>query len=252
MTIPIDANTTVRELAGRYPQCRHVFAQHQIDYYCGGSQTLDQAAHNSGTDLSALLAALREKLHAAPSQPAPGRRDWYAAPLPELVEYIVQVHHNYMKAAIPRIEGLLRKVVHAHGANHGKMLSALETQFQVLADDVGSHLIKEEQILFPYIAATAAGDGGERPVACFGSLRNPIGQMEHEHDVLGRVLETMRQITGGYSLPADACPTFAALYDELMRMEADLHEHIHLENNILFPRAIAEESAHGPAAGRGS
>ena len=110
MTISIHAKTTVRELAGRYPQCRDVFTQHQIDYCCGGSQSLEHAARNSGTDLSALLATLQEKLLVTPSPPAPGQRDWYAAPLSELVEHIVQVHHNYMKAAIPRINGLLRKV----------------------------------------------------------------------------------------------------------------------------------------------
>ena len=131
------------------------------------------------------------------------------------------------------------------------MLSALEEQFRTLDDDASSHLTKEERILFPYIAALEAAMAGI--VRCLLRVTaNPIDQMEHEHDVLGRVLETMRQITGGYS-PACGCrPTFAALYDELGRIkEADLHEHIHLENNILFPRAIGVESAHEPAVGHG-
>lgn len=240
MSNPIDTNTTVGELAGRYPQCRELFAEHKIDYCCGGNQTLDRAARNSGTDLSALLSALQERLRASPNQSAPSQRDWYAAPLGELVEHIVQAHHEYLKTAIPRIEGLLRKVLHAHGANHGKMLSALAEQFQALDEDVSSHLMKEEQILFPYIRALDA-DGAERPAACFGSLRHPIGQMEHEHEILGKVLAAMREITGGYVLPADACATFETLYDELQWLESDLHEHIHLENNILFPRAIERE-----------
>ena len=240
MPVSIDANTTVRELVGHYPQCRDVFAEHKIDYCCGGSQTLERAARDTGTDVSALVTALEAKLRAAPSGAGPDQRDWYAAPLAELVEHIVRVHHEYMKAAIPRVEGLLQKVLRAHGANHGKMLAALAEQFQVLDEDVSNHLMKEERILFPYIAGLDA-KGEDRPAACFGTVRGPIGQMEHEHDALGRVLETMRRLTGDYTLPADACPTFAALYDELRRMEADLHEHIHLENNILFPRAVGAE-----------
>ena len=122
------------------------------------------------------------------------------------------------------------------------MLRRVQEVFQALDAELSNHLMKEEQILFPYLAALENGAGdGAPPHACFGSARYPIAQMEHEHESAGGALERLREITGAYTLPADACPTFRALYEELDRMDRDLHQHIHLENNILFPRAIALE-----------
>ena len=153
-----------------------------------------------------------------------------------------------MKEALPRLGGLVRKVLHAHEAHHGAMLREVHDLYNALDAELTGHLRKEEAILFPYIvAAEAHRQGGpEKPPACFGSVGNPIRQMECEHESAGEVLAQIRKVTGGYALPDDACPTFRALYEELEQMEEDLHQHIHLENNILFPRAIAAESA-GPS-----
>ena len=117
--------------------------------------------------------------------------------------------------------------------------------------ELATHLLKEEDVLFPYIKemdAQVAASGTAAPMHC-GSVQDPIRQMEHEHENAGEVLARMREITGNYTLPADACPTFAALYELLARIEADLHEHIHLENNILFPRTVAMEAKAGKAGG---
>jgi regulator of cell morphogenesis and NO signaling len=124
-------------------------------------------------------------------------------------------------------------------------LLVLVDLYNALDTELTNHLRKEEEVLFPYIVAAEAHrlGGPEGPAACFGSVGNPIRQMEAEHENAGKVLVQIRQVTSGYTLPDDACPTFRALYEELEHMEEDLHQHIHLENNILFPRAIAGESA---------
>jgi regulator of cell morphogenesis and NO signaling len=140
---------------------------------------------------------------------------------------------------------LLKKVLRAHGPRHGDVLNQVQALFSALDEEITAHLSKEENVLFPYLASSdahARGDGA-RPVACFPTVRAPIQQMQHEHENAGQALERIRKVTGNYALPQDACPTFAALYQELRQMEADLHQHIHLENNILFPRAIEIEKA---------
>ena len=236
----IDHSTTVRELVGRYPQTRRVFEESGIDYCCGGAQTLQEAARSRGLEYSTLAASLTQALQ-SPSDPVKAAKDWYSAPLTELIDHIVGVHHAYLKKNLPRVRFLAQKVLAAHGLNHGEMLRQVDKLTAELNAELSSHLEKEEQVLFPYIAAAAAPDrqAGPQLLPPFGSVHNPIRQMEHEHDAAGEHLAKLREVTDNYNLPADACPTFRALYEELQQMEADLHEHIHLENNILFPRAIA-------------
>jgi len=240
MTIQIDSTTTVRELVGRYPQTRPVFEEHGIDYCCGGGQALADAARQRGVKLAPLVTALQQALASSPTPSAAVDRDWYAASLAELVQHIVSVHHAYLKQNLPRLRALVAKVLSAHGASHGDMLRQVQSLYGALDAELSSHLLKEEQILFPYVVAleTHATAGSPRPAAPFGHVGNPIRQMEHEHESAGTALERLRAVTGNYALPPDACPTFAALYEGLDQLEADLHQHIHLENNILFPRAI--------------
>ncbi|MEN6496732.1 MAG: iron-sulfur cluster repair di-iron protein [Thermoguttaceae bacterium] len=244
MTVAIDAGTTVRELVGRYPQTRHVFEEHGIDYCCGGGRSLREVAEKSGAELPTLVADLETSLAARGGSLETSMPDWYATSLGELVDHILQVHHTYTKDSLPRIRALVSKVRAAHGTQHGEMLRQVQGLFEALDAELSEHLMKEEQTLFPYIVATEAharGQSTSLPLTCFGTVRSPIHQMEHEHDSAGRTLEMLRQVTGNYRLPDDACPTFAAMYDELQQLEADLHQHIHLENNILFPRAMELE-----------
>jgi regulator of cell morphogenesis and NO signaling len=250
MTIQVDGKTTVRDLVGRCPQTRPVFEQHGIDYCCGGGKSLAEVAGEHGLPLPALLAALEEAVHVAPGRPEATDKDWYGEPLGELVNHIVAVHHGYMKTALPQLCAIVPKVLKAHGAHHGEVLSQVQDLFNALNTELGSHLLKEEQMLFPYIVALErhVRDGAAKPQAPFGSARNPIRQMEHEHESAGQILAKLREVTADYTLPPDACPTFKAMYEQLHRMEADLHQHIHLENNILFPRAIELEEGPG---GRG-
>jgi regulator of cell morphogenesis and NO signaling len=244
MPIQIDGNTTVREIVGRYPQTRKTFEQHNIDYCCGGGRSLAEVAQEKRVALPDLARDIEATLVGSSTGTASAERDWYAASLRELSDHILRVHHVYMHEALPRIKELVRKVLNAHRAHHGDMLRQVSDLFDALDAELTNHLRKEEEVLFPYIVAAEAyrRGGAQEPSACFGSVGNPIRQMEAEHESAGEVLEQIRKVTNDYTLPADACPTFRALYEELERMEADLHQHIHLENNILFPRAIAAET----------
>ncbi|MGO8749299.1 MAG: iron-sulfur cluster repair di-iron protein [Thermoguttaceae bacterium] len=244
MSTQVNGTTTVRELVAQYPPTRKVFEEFGIDYCCGGGKCLNEAVQASRRDLPALLVAIEKAIAAPAVTPGIVEGDWYTASLHELIDHILQVHHAYMHEALPRIRELMRKVLHAHGVRHGDMLRRVHDLYNALDNELTNHLRKEEEVLFPYIVAAEAHRDGdsERPAACFGSVGNPIRQMEHEHESAGQTLMQIRKATADYTLPDDACPTFRALYEELARMEKDLHQHIHLENNILFPRAIAAES----------
>ncbi len=247
MTVQIDGKTTVRDLVGRYPQTRPVFEKHGIDYCCGGGKCLADVANEHGLKLPALVDALGKTLQAEPGKAEATGKDWHAAPLGELVSHIIETHHGYMKTALPRLGALVPTVIKAHATHHGDVLRQVQALFDALNAELSSHLMKEEQVLFPYIVALEmhVRDGAARPRAPFGSARNPIRQMEREHESAGHALAQFREVTNNYTLPPDACPTFKAMYEELQRIEADLHQHIHLENNILFPRAIELEERPG-------
>ncbi len=243
MTIQLDGEMPVRDLVGRYPQTRPVFERHGIDYCCGGGKRLAEVAREHGLTLPALVDALNEALDAPAGKAEAAEKDWYTASLTELVQHIVEVHHGYLKTVLPRLRALLPVVLQAHQAEHGVVLRQVQDLFNALDSELSSHLMKEEQVLFPFIVASEAHrqKAAPQPSGPCGSVRYPIRQMEHEHDSAGQALARLREVTGGYALPADACPSFRAAYEELQRLEADLHQHIHLENNILFPRAIALE-----------
>lgn len=236
-------DTTLREIVAICPQARPVLDRHRLDYCCGGAQSLLTAAAGAGMDADEVLEELKR---AAASAGAPGGDStaWSRATLSELVAHILKKHHAYLRAILPQIGLALPKVQRAHGPRHGAIIEPLHREFEGLCLELEAHLEKEERVLFPYTQALDAafsGLAGLPPHHC-GTVRNPIRQMEHEHTEAGRALAEMRRLTSDYALPADACPTFAGLYQDLQAMEADLHEHIHLENNILFPRAVAIEA----------
>lgn len=236
-------DTTLREIVATCPQTRPVLDKHRLDYCCGGAQTLESAAAEAGEDAGKVLEELKRAT--APEGASTGAStDWTRATLSELVAHILIKHHAFMREVLPRIGLALPKVQRAHGARHGAVIEPLKREFEALCLELEAHLEKEERVLFPYIQAldaAVAGLEGLPPHHC-GTVRNPIRQMEHEHTNAGRALAEMRRLTSDYARPADACPTFAGLYQDLQAMEADLHEHIHLENNILFPRAVAIEA----------
>ena len=154
------------------------------------------------------------------------------------------MHHGYVRRETPRISALLTKVISRHGGSHPEV-KQIEELFTAVSQELSTHMLKEEQVLFPYIARMEAAflDGQHLPPAFFGSLTKPIANMLADHDDAGAVLSRMRDLSSGYEPPADSCPTFRALYQGLLEFERDLHQHVHLENNILFARATAMESS---------
>jgi len=238
MTVAIDK--TVRESAVENPASTRVFEKLGIDYCCGGNRSLREACETANLQLDQVLDSL-EKADQAP-RGTQKDRDWQGEPLASLIEYIQSTHHMYTREEIDRLVPLLEKVCSVHGKNHPELLEVREI-FKGLAQELTTHLMKEEMMLFPYIVRAEAAAAGNGPLARapFGSVQNPVSMMEHEHNSAGNALRAMNEATNGYSAPADACISYQTLYQALAAFEADLHQHIHLENNILFPRAVAIE-----------
>jgi len=238
MTLTI--TKTVRDYAIETPQTIPVFEKLGIDYCCGGNRPLEETCAAANLNLNEVLKALDTAL-AEPVRP--GDRELKAGSLGELISHIVKTHHVYVRTQIPEVERLMEKVYSKHGANHPE-LAHIRSLFHGLGQELTTHLMKEENILFPYIERMEESVLQHDPILPppFGTVANPVRMMEHEHDNAGLVLRALRDASQGYTPPADACTSFQALYTALANFEKDLHEHIHLENNMLFPRALQMES----------
>jgi regulator of cell morphogenesis and NO signaling len=156
----------------------------------------------------------------------------------------VEKHHTFTRQELARLEALLVKVCGVHGQNHPELFR-IQEQFQELNRDLEPHMLKEERVLFPYIIQMEEAAKNNRPnvVPPFGTVRNPVKVMMAEHDAAGDILREMRELSSDYTVPEDACISYQTLYGALAALEADLHQHIHLENNILFPRAAEMEAS---------
>ncbi len=233
---------TIGEIAAENPAATAIFEKLGLDYCCGGGQTLAQACRAAGVSAKEVEASIEKAAEGARSK-AP-KRNWTAEPLADLMAHLRSTHHVYTRTAIERLEPLFDKVCAAHGKNHSELLE-MRTVFAGLAQELALHLMKEERVLFPYVERMeeAAIEKSAAPPAPFGSVQNPIAMMLHEHDGAGDALRQLRALSEEYAPPADACASFRALYQALEELEADLHQHIHLENNVLFPRAIEMERA---------
>ena len=231
----LTATKTVRELAVEVPNATRVFEKLGIDYCCGGERPLEEACASANVAVDDFVRALELGSGTLASVTT---CDWNTTPLGELVDHIVNQHHTFVKSETPRLLALIAKVAGVHGQNHPE-LEQVQVAFSELANELGAHMMKEEQILFPYLKQMASGSGCGP--SCFGTVRNPIRVMMMEHDDAGEKLREMRRLTSDYSIPADACTSYATLFRALVEFEQDLHQHIHLENNILFPRAVAME-----------
>jgi regulator of cell morphogenesis and NO signaling len=238
----INSQTTVRDVALKVPQSTRLFEQLKIDYCCGGSRPLSEACTSAGFDVDTVMGLLGEMTVSNP--PNADALDFQNATLPELIGHIVDTHHVFTKSEIDRLEALTAKVTGAHGSNHPELVR-LGDLFATLGADLKPHMFKEEQVLFPYIVAMtrAAGENRPAPFAAFGTVNNPVRMMMREHDIAGELLRELRSLTSDYKVPADACISYKTLYEALENFEKDLHQHIHLENNILFPRAVELEDA---------
>jgi regulator of cell morphogenesis and NO signaling len=214
------------------PEAIPVLERLGIDYCCHGEQPVQTACSAAGITADELLQLIgsTEKPLAVPA--------WGTERAGALIAYIVDTHHAYTRQALQTLQKLAEKVRHAHGENHPELL-VVERLIAELTADLVPHMLKEEQVLFPFVVKMENGDA---PVPFFGTVQNPIRMMMLEHETVGEKLLELRSLTMDYKLPEEACPSYKALFARLIEIEADLHQHIHLENNILFPRALDLET----------
>lgn len=229
--------TPVGKIVAEHPGVARIFEKHKIDYCCQGATTLAEACKRKKLDLTQVMDEIRQV--EAPQEQR-DETDWTAAPLAKLVRNIVDTHHNFLRTELPRISTLVAKVNKVHGENHPELADVAST-FEAMRAELESHMLKEERVLFPSIDLMEIRQmAGNFP---FGSVANPIEMMEHEHDDVGIALQKLRELTSDFTPGPDACTTWRVMLEALENLEQDIHQHIHKENNILFPRAIELEAA---------
>lgn len=219
----IDAGTTVGTIAAEHPLTTRVFQRHGIDFCCGGGRPLGEICKEQGLELELVLGEIETEISQTPVSTV----RWDEAPLDVVIDHILSAYHEPLKEELPRLEAMARKVNRVHGEKDPERLQGLLDAFLSLKADLDQHLPKEEQILFPMIRS------GQGALAA-----GPIQVMEHEHETVGDTLRRLRELTNDYTVPAEACNTWRALWMGLADLERALHEHIHLENNVLHPRAL--------------
>ena len=234
-----EVNDTVGDIVTRRPALSGVLEQSGIDYCCGGKKTLEEACREKGLDPRSIISSLEEASLSAEQEPVV---DPAVMSLTKLADHIEQTHHVYLRSELPRLNKIARKVASVHGKKDPRLHMVRET-LHALADELSSHMMKEERILFPMVRQLEVSE--EAPTFHCGTLANPIRQMELEHDQAGSALERLRELTEGFVPPEWACNTYRVLLDALAHLERDMHQHIHKENNVLFPRALEEERIRG-------
>lgn len=233
------STTRVGEIAAANPAAKKVLEEAGVDYCCGGAKSLRDACMHTGVSADEILKRLPENSIEA----GPGDANWTSARLKDLTGHIVEKHHKYVRRALPRVSTLLAKVRTKHGGNHPE-LARIEEEFLGLEQEMYAHMQKEEQILFPYIEKLERAEEGKEEFEppFFQTVRNPVHMMMQEHDSAGEALKAMRKLGNGYQAPTEACESYREVYRSLEEFEADMHTHVHLENNILFPRAVELEA----------
>ena len=232
--VAIHDQTTLGDLIVQHPELASTLEALNLDYCCGGQQTLTTACSVAGIDLATTL----ETLNATPLVAEPA--EWASLDMAALADHVETVHHAYLHDALPRLGDLAEKVAGVHGENHPELIHVQQT-YAALRADLEPHLMKEERVLFPMIRELAAATSA--PSFHCGTLANPISAMAFEHEQAGELLAKLRQLTDNYTAPSDACGSYRALYSGLAELETDTHQHIHKENHVLFPNAMRQEQA---------
>ncbi|WP_437681806.1 iron-sulfur cluster repair di-iron protein [Sorangium sp. So ce131] len=218
---------TVAEVVGGHPECARVFSAHKIDFCCGGKATIAAACAARALDaprvLAELEAAVRERSDNVPW-------DFRAMSTPGLIAHVVDRHHGYLRQVMPQIRAMAAKVARVHGARDAR-LAVLDATVRSLCDVLLAHLDREEQVLFPALLAPVS--------AAADAARDELRAMEHEHEEVGAALAYVRALADDFAPPGWACGTYKTLLRELEHMESDVHQHVHLENNVLMPRFVA-------------
>lgn len=225
---------TVGQLAAKDLRKAEVFKKHGIDFCCGGKKTVKEACAEKGLDVTVVEAELQQADKIQNARPVP-YSEWG---LDFLADYIVNTHHSYVKRVLPEIVGYANKVAGVHGQRHRELGSIKEVVDDINAE-MTAHMAKEEKILFPYIKELVASAGKMK--GAFATVQQPINVMQMEHESVGNFISELRELSNNYALPEDACASYSLLYRMLAEFEEDMHIHIHLENNILFPKAVELE-----------
>ena len=232
-------NKTVRELALEIPGATRVFEKMGIDYCCGGQRSLADACTQAGVMFEEVQKSLETSTASQEGSPEP---NFLSATLEELTDHIVRTHHSFTRHEIARLNALFEKVCSVHGVNHQELFE-INLLFSELGAELETHMTKEEMVLFPYIVKMESAVAQQVPISRppFGTVANPVRMMMLEHDRAGELLKGMRTLSSDFTPPADGCISYQTLYSALADLEKDLHQHIHLENNILFPKAVEIE-----------
>ena len=234
----ISSNSNVGEIVRENFKAAEVFAAHQIDFCCNGNRPLGEASRTAGVEPGVLIEELNQAMAVNDSD----AEYLNALALDRLIDYIVDRHHAYVRNHIPVLLQNLEKIERKHSGHHPEIIE-IKRLFEGSAGDLTMHLQKEEMVLFPHIKRLEAVKRGEVPYQApsFGQVGNPVAMMMEEHQNEGERFEKIAKLSAGYTIPEDACNTFRVTYQQLADFEKDLHRHIHLENNILFPKAIELE-----------
>lgn len=230
---------TIREIAVAAPAATRIFEEFKIDYCCGGGRSFDEACRFAGVAPDVVGKKLK---HVFGSQIESSESPEQTESASGLIDFILETHHVFTKSEIARLSALTEKVCRKHGAAHEELF-AVQKFFGELCDDLTAHMRKEETVLFPFVKHLEMSEARNlsSPRPPFHTVKNPVRAMMNEHDAAGGILKKMRETTSDYVVPETACPSFQALYFGLEELEKDLHRHIHLENNVLFPLAVRLE-----------
>jgi regulator of cell morphogenesis and NO signaling len=221
MELRIDQS--IGELATAHPAAVRVFQRRRINFCCGGGQALDQVCSHRGLDPNEVLAEIRSEMERNEHKDL----DWSARPLPELIGHLLERYHQPLYAELPRLERMAAKVRSVHGPRDPVRFAAIVHLIAALEEELNGHMMREERVLFP---AIAQGFGPR--------VGMPIQIMRRDHDTMRHQLEQLRELTGNYAAPEEACTTWRALWAALAKLDDELMAHVHLENNVLFPRAL--------------
>jgi regulator of cell morphogenesis and NO signaling len=239
---------TVGELASAMPATIRVFETWKIDYCCGGRTSLSNACANAGRTIDDFIAAVEASTEAPEAAP----NDWAVSTLAQIATDVIDRYHRYTREELQTLQTLAEKVLGVHGSRRPE-LAEVGTLVAALTADLLPHMLKEEQVLFPYVEQLEQASHGTRTAVTpfFGTVKNPVRMMMIEHERVGELLTRLRTVTDAYQPPKDACFSYRELYRRLNVFEATTHEHIHVENNIYFPRAVTLEERVGNASAAG-
>ena len=224
----------VGEVVAKDYRTATVFKSYQIDFCCKGNRSISDVCEKNNLSADNLIDELNQATHLSNDS----ANDFQSWEMDSLADYIETKHHQYVENRIPELNAYLNKIAKVHGANHPELFE-IEALFNASANELLLHMQKEEMILFPFIRKMVADRNAE--TSPFGTVENPINMMKHEHDIEGDRFRQIAALSNDYAPPIDACTTYRVAFAMLNEFEEDLHKHIHLENNILFPKAIAAE-----------